>query len=502
MKNKILTILCWTTIGFFFLLSTIIESLTTWFNMRFTVTFEEILFTLTSPLKGSDVSFLKEALDFMMPTFINHLILICILASFVIVLRIVIVQLHITVGKLNIKLELYKLYQIICIVATFACCFNSINFAFDSLNLKNYISKKCDKTTIYEDYYVDPNSVTITKSENTKNLIYIYLESLETTYASTNEGGYQEINYIPNLTQLAKENISFSHNNLLGGANVTPGSGWTMGALLSTTAGVPFAFPVGANSMDTFENFAPGLTSLGDILNQFDYTQVFLCGSDGTFAGRQTYFEQHGNYDVIDYYDIIEKGYINKDYFVWWGIEDQKLYEVAKDELLKLSEQDAPFNFTMLTVDTHHTDGYICDICTNTYPSQLANVISCADNQIYDFIDWCKKQTFYENTTIIITGDHFRMDSSLIGETSDRKVYNCYVNSAKSPMNNLKNRSFTSLDFFPTTLSAMGFQIEGDRLGLGTDLFSSTATLAEELEFKKLEEELGKHSNYYVKHFQ
>lgn len=187
------------------------------------------------------------------------------------------------------------------------------------------------------------------------------------------------------------------------------------------------------------------------------------------------------------------------------GIEDQKLYDIAKTELLELAKKDAPFNFTMLTVDTHHVDGYVCDICESTYDSQLANVLQCADSQIYNFINWCKEQDFYDDTVIVITGDHFRMDSSLVSEADEvngRRLYNCYINSAKEPAGSMKNRTFTSLDFFPTTLSAMGFEIEGNRLGLGTDLFSDTSTLAEELSFEVLDAELGKYSKYYEDNFE
>lgn len=38
-----------------------------------------------------------------------------------------------------------------------------------------------------------------------KNLIYIYLESMETTYADENNGGAFTENYIPELTKLAQE---------------------------------------------------------------------------------------------------------------------------------------------------------------------------------------------------------------------------------------------------------------------------------------------------------
>ena len=57
------------------------------------------------------------------------------------------------------------------------------------------------------------------------------------------------------------------------------------------------------------------------------------------------------------------------------------------------------------------------------------------------------------------------------------------------------------MDMFPTILSALGFDIEGDRLGLGTDLFSNTDTLLERKGFDWLNRELGKRSDYYTEQF-
>lgn len=58
--------------------------------------------------------------------------------------------------------------------------------------------------------------------------------------------------------------------------------------------------------------------------------------------------------------------------------------------------------------------------------------------------------------------------------TTDRKIYNVFINSAVLPAQE-KNRQFTTLDFFPSTLASLGVTIEGDRLGLGTNLFSTFA---------------------------
>ena len=50
---------------------------------------------------------------------------------------------------------------------------------------------------------------------------------------------------------------------------------------------------------------------------------------------------------------------------------------------------------------------------------------------------------------------------------------------------------------YPTTLAAIGAEIEGDRLGLGVNLFSDTPTLLERYGYDKLNSELEKKSVYY-----
>ena len=53
------------------------------------------------------------------------------------------------------------------------------------------------------------------------------------------------------------------------------------------------------------------------------------------------------------------------------------------------------------------------------------------------------------------------------------------------------------MDMFPTTLAAMGCSIEGERLGLGTNLFSDLPTLSEEMGVETLNRELSKRSDFY-----
>lgn len=508
-KTKILTkkgkVKRYIFFGFILLLALVLASVVAWSTEYFGVGLEQIIFTLTAPMDGANSGVVVgDAFKTCMPVILPVMALYIVCAAIDYKLNLSFV-LKGKIGKFTVKMDLLKVFRntvcALCVIALVLSAF----YANMSYDVVGYIRQKNDITTIYEDYYVDPRSVNITSDGNTKNLICIYLESLETSYSSVEEGGFHSENLIPNLTELAYNNISFSNSEKLGGFHTLTGTSWTMGALFALNSGVPFSFPVEGNSMGTYKNFARGIVTLGDILKDKGYTQEFLCGSDAEFGGRKAFFEQHGNYKILDYHAAIKDNYIDEDYCVFWGLEDKKLYEIAKSELLKLSESGEPFNLSMLTVDTHFPDGYFCEICQDKYDIKAKNVMCCADRQIYEFVNWCKNQEFYKDTVIIILGDHPRMETVLIPagfEESERLMYNCIINSGvdNSALNN-KNRIFTAMDCFPTALAAMGFKIQGERLGLGTNMLSDSKTLIEELGFENFAGELQKHSSYYVKQF-
>ena len=225
-----------------------------------------------------------------------------------------------------------------------------------------------------------------------------------------------------------------------------------------------------------------------------------MFGSDAAFANRDRYYLDHGIGDILDLYDARHDGIVPEDYAVWWGMEDMYLFTYAKKVLSEISQSDKPFAFTTLTVDTHHIDGYKCEKCGNEYNEQYENVMSCSSKQVYEFIEWIKEQPFYENTVIVIAGDHLTMDSGYINRNVEKRyerhVYNCFINSKATPVNT-KNRVFTAMDMLPSTLAAMGCKIKGERLGLGTNLFSSTKTLAEEMGYEVFNAEISKKSTFY-----
>ena len=80
-----------------------------------------------------------------------------------------------------------------------------------------------------------------------------------------------------------------------------------------------------------------------------------------------------------------------------------------------------------------------------------------------------------------------------VPENYERTVYTAYVNAAVQPVR-AERRDFTTFDDFPTTLAALGVDIAGNRLGLGTNLFSDVPTLSEQFGRAKEKEELEKKS--------
>lgn len=367
------------------------------------------------------------------------------------------------------------------------------------LDVLAYVGTVSEESDFIEEHYADPDQVKLQFPQEKRNLVYIFLESMENTYGDPEAGDSMETNYIPELTALAEENISFSHTEGLGGAFSYSGTTWTASAMAAQTSGVPVKVDVTADAYGAEEEFLPGIVAIGDILEQEGYQQVLLVGSDAQFHGREAYFKQHGNYTIVDTVSLKEEGRLAEDYQEWWGFEDEKLFDYAKEELVRLAEEGKPFNLTMLTADTHFPDGYSCRLCENEHEESYANVLSCSSRQVAQFVDWIREQPFYENTTIVISGDHLTMDGNFLEDVDTdyiRTTYNCIINAPIEPVKE-KNREFGTFDMFPTTLAALGVEIEGDRLGLGTNLFSAEETLTEAYGFEVLDEELQKTSEFY-----
>ena len=446
------------------------------------VSFDQIVFHIISPIAGTGSNIL---IDF------------C--------LRALLPSVAVTAGAVILKAVLKKKGRKIkpvnaAIIAAVAVLFVvSASIFMTRYKVISYFTAKSENSDFIKDNYADPAKTGITFPEKKRNLIYIFLESMEITYSDKNSGGALDYNCIPELTKIAEENDCFSGNkSKLNGAKVSFGATYTMGGMVAQSSGLPVVGGIG-NAASQQDSFYPGASVLGDVLSRQGYTNELMVGSPVEFGGRGVYYTTHGNHKIFDYdYALNNNKLPSKDYKVWWGYEDSKLFTFAKEELKDLSSSGKPFNLTLLTVDTHFEDGYVCPECKDEYGVQYANVIACSSRQIEAFINWCKQQDFYENTTIVLNGDHLTMDKDFLNSIDakyDRKTFTAIINSAVKPEENTE-RLYCTLDLFPTTLAAMGCKIDGDKLGLGTNLYSSKKTLYEEYGEDFVNSELSKNSEF------
>ena len=126
----------------------------------------------------------------------------------------------------------------------FLLCILLIIGAGSQVHFFEWIINQFRKTQIYEKYFVDSHKVELEFPKQKRNLIVLYVESLETTYTSKENGGDYASDLIPELSKLAQDNINFSHQDKLGGAHIVAGTGWTTGGLVATNTGVGLTVPL------------------------------------------------------------------------------------------------------------------------------------------------------------------------------------------------------------------------------------------------------------------
>lgn len=449
---------------------------------------DQLLFTLGMPITGTSTVIIVGCvlLVFCVP------FIVVLLSSFCIWKKI---QFTLNVDKLSWKIfPIHIKHGKIALSLFFVILVSSIVYRFDLISFIKLSLK--ENSLFYEENYIDPRNLTFKFPEQKKNLILIYLESMEAEAASTANPG---VNFIPELSKLAEENISFSHNDGLGGQLQLAGTGWSMASICCTHLGIPLTLSIGGNSYENTTHFFNGAYGLGDLLKDNGYKLSFVMGADAEFGGLRALLKTHGNFDIKDANYYRKAGYVPKNYNVWWGIEDKKIIEYSKEELINLSNDNKPFMFSVFLEDTHSPGGYMDEDCEKNYTSQIHNVFSCTSKRVARFIDWIKTQKFYDNTVIVMLGDHLYMGGDLYTQKKtiyERHAYNVFINTGKEATFS-KNRAFATFDFFPTIIEAMGIEYNGDGLGIGRSLFSNKPTLLEQYGEKQLNEFINSKSYFY-----
>lgn len=348
----------------------------------------------------------------------------------------------------------------------------------------------------YNTYYVSTETTAIHFPEKKRNVLVIFLESWENAFLDEAQGGVYPKNLMPEFCAIAEKNLYFSNTSGIGGGYDLYNTNSTISATVAKFSATPMIlWQTPAKPSEEFDDSASQQTqvvaletvTINDILKREGYNQIFSYAYYKEFAATGLFFETHGNIPFHDLPYFEEKhGNVPDEIKNRWGFDDYLLYTFAKQELTELAAADKPFFYGLALADSHTGDYKMCALCEkpkeNTKEYRIKSVIRCMDKQFAEFIRWAEAQSWYENTTIVIFGDHtFPLPEQLPKKLETHVWLNCFINPAVTT-SNTKNRQFSSFDMYPTILEAMGVTVEGHALGFGRSLFSDKPTILEETE--------------------
>ncbi len=454
---------------------------------------DQIIINLSSPTEGTDSGVYISLFEGPVLLSITLTVIFCL---FIFPCGNVFIKRKLALGEFAIR--------VLSLILALAVLVGGCAFGINRFQLITLFNAYFADSPYIEENYVDVNKANLKFPKQKRNLIHIYLESMENTFFSKELGGYFDENLMPDLAELCKEGYSFSHlERGFGGPPSSTGGNWSVSSIVNMATGLPMKVPVDRNAYGAENNFLPGATTLGDILNANGYEQSVMFGAEAAFGGLDFFFQSHGDFNIYDYKAAKELGWIPEDYKQFWGYEDDKLYEFAKKELTRLHETGKPFHFVMETADTHAPEGYLSVHAEKKFDTQYANCIYYSQAQAVEFVRWIQSQPFYENTTIVLIGDHLSMSKSFFQNVKGyyRTCFNLFLNVPEELQgideSRLYNRDWAVFDMFPTLVSCLGIKYDGNRLGIGTDLFSNEQTLFERDGVKEVNKELENRSNFY-----
>ena len=360
-----------------------------------------------------------------------------------------------------------KIALIIAIIYTQIFGFVAIYYVLnvDYYLQANLYNKKIVQVDWMKQHYQEP-SAHLKKIKSTKNLIIIYVESLENSRVKSNSVLREDLN-------------AFSVDHF----SIQPGTQWTLAGIVSSQCGVPLLLPVGVianlGNMET-QNPLKNSICLGDLLKRDGYYTEFIGGADPNFSGKLGFLKSHGFNQIIGKLNLDTLYPLSHYPSDWWGHSDETVLKHAKERVMKLSDAGQPYFLSVLTLDTHAQSGYLSEYCKKLgFANNIDQIFECNVQQIEDFYKWLNQNKHLENTVLVVMGDHPFMSKDYRGKLGGSKYrdlsekdifFGMKVPDEKN--GSIAIKSMTHFDIYPTVLSSLGYQMENDSAGIGKNMFS------------------------------
>jgi hypothetical protein len=287
-----------------------------------------------------------------------------------------------------------------------------------------------------------PQNVRVDLPTASKNLLLIYLESLESSYLD--EARFPGL--VPNIKQAMANGLQFDNLSQFDGTD------WTVAGMVASQCGIPLAV-MGNDSI--YQNRAlKNMVGLGDVLNEAGYYQVYMGGADLEFAGKGGFYATHGYQEVLGYKELKPKAH-DSSYETGWGLYDDTVFDMALEQFNALSQQRKNFNLTLLTLDTHHPCGNASKSCPaySRSTNSMLQAVHCTDFLFGKFLAALQKSERYKDTLIFVMSDHLAMENVAMPlyPNSPRKLVAFALNAGVGKI----NMAGSHFDIAPTMLDLL-----------------------------------------------
>lgn len=248
-----------------------------------------------------------------------------------------------------------------------------------------------------------------------KNLVVVYLESLENNFLDENRFPIE----LRNLHSLQSEGWHTYDNYIC-----MYGSDCTNGALYATQTGLPMMFGGGRGIFVQADTEAVSYTK---VLGQAGYENLFLSNCNLEFASAGAMMRALG-YQTFGGEDFDPAVLRTR-----WGAHDAQVFAKAKEEYLRLAASDRPFQLTILTVDTHYPNGFPDPSMREYVDARIPTdsheyVVATLDYLVGDFVRFIESQPGGKDTVIVLLNDHPMMHkkdrASIVDKLKDRPRHN------------------------------------------------------------------------------
>ncbi|MDF2556878.1 MAG: polyglycerolphosphate lipoteichoic acid synthase LtaS [Bacillales bacterium] len=343
---------------------------------------------------------------------------------------------------------------------------NALANSEDVVAVENYVKAN----------YAEPDPNYFGKAKG-RNLILISLESLQNFVIDYK---VNDMEVSPFLNSLSKDSNTFYFDNFFH----QTGQGKTSDAEFMNDTSL-FPMSQGAVYVNKAQNVQQALPA---ILNQVGYNSNVFHGNYKTFWNRNEMYRSMGynNFFDAEYYNMTEENTKN------YGLKDVPFFDESVTIMKKLPQ---PFFAKMITLSNHFpfgmdegdTDFPVPELTDDSVVNQYFQSVHYLDDALKQFFDNLKANGLYDNSIIVMYGDHYGISSNhdeamakVIGKEEgeemtpfdeiqlQRTVFMIHAPGIKAGVN---HNYAGEVDIRPTILHLLGIDTK-NYLEMGSDMLS------------------------------